>query len=155
VKYPDDFDFFMGHWNVHHRRLVTRLSGANDWQEFSGQCSAWKVMDGQGNIDDNVLDLRSGQYRAVTLRSYDPGTGLWAIWWLDSRNSHSLDVPVKGRFKDGTGTFFAEDVFDGKRIKVRFLWDKSQAERPVWEQGFSLDDGATWETNWIMHFTRR
>jgi hypothetical protein len=29
-----DFDFLVGHWNVHNRRLTTRLRGANDWKEF-------------------------------------------------------------------------------------------------------------------------
>jgi hypothetical protein len=77
---PDDFDFFMGDRNVHHRRLATRLAGAQDWQEFAGRSTAWKLMGGQGNIDANLLDLPAGQYRAVTLRSFDPASGLWSIW---------------------------------------------------------------------------
>jgi hypothetical protein len=32
-------------------------------------------MSGQGNLDDKIIDTPSGQYRAVTLRSFDPGTG--------------------------------------------------------------------------------
>jgi hypothetical protein len=151
----NNFDFFIGDWNVQHRRLVNRLVGSNDWQEFSGQCSARALMDGQGHMDDNVLNIPSGQYRAVTLRSYDPSTGLWAIWWLDSRRPHSLDIPVKGSFKNGVGTFLADDVFSDQPIKVRFLWLDTHTARPRWEQAFSTDAGATWETNWTMQFTRR
>jgi hypothetical protein len=27
-------------------------------------------------------------------------------------------------------------------------------ETPRWEQAFSADDGDTWETNWVMEFSR-
>ena len=108
-----------------------------------------------GNVDDNVLDIPTGQYRALTVRSFDPATGLWAIWWLDSRNPHALDVPVKGAFKGGVGTFLADDQLDGKPIKVRFLWLATQTSSPRWEQAFSPDGGLSWETNWTMQFTRR
>lgn len=151
---PNDFDFFMGEWRVHHRRLVSRLADSNEWQEFEGQSRAWKIMAGLGNVDDNVIDIPSGRYRAVTLRSYDPQREQWAIWWLDARNPHSLDVPVKGGFSDGVGMFFADDTFNGKPIKVRFLWLDTQSGSPRWEQAFSTDNGATWETNWTMQFTR-
>lgn len=151
---PNDFDFFMGEWRVRHRRLVDRLAGSNEWQETEGQSRAWPVMGGQGNIDDNIINIPSGQYRAVTLRSYDPASGQWAIWWLDARNPHSLDVPVLGSFSDGIGTFLADDMFNGRPIKVRFLWLDTHTASPRWEQAFSPDGGATWETNWTMQFTR-
>ncbi len=149
-----DFDFFMGEWRVQHRRLVARLAGSDDWQEFEGSSRAWPVMDGQGNIDDNIVDIPSGQYRAITVRSYDTQSGEWAIWWLDARHPHTFEVPVKGTFRDGVGTFLADDVFDGKPIKVRFLWLDTQTGTPRWEQAFSADGGANWETNWIMRFAR-
>jgi hypothetical protein len=149
-----DFDFFMGDWRVQHRRLVSRLANADEWQEFGGECRATRLLGGFGNIDDNIVDIPSGQYPAVTLRAYDPKTRQWAIWWLDARSPHALDVPVKGSFTDGTGTFFAEDVFDGRPIRVRFLWLDTQTANPRWEQAFSPDAGRTWETNWTMHFAR-
>ena len=46
----------------------------------------------------------------------------WSIWWLDGRNPGRLDPPVVGGFKDGIGTFIADDTFDGRPILVRFLW---------------------------------
>jgi hypothetical protein len=151
---PDDFDFLMGEWRVHHRRLVARLAGSDEWQEFEGSSRAFQVMDGQGNIDDNIVDIPSGQYRAITVRSFDPTSRQWAIWWLDARHAHTLEVPVKGTFRDGIGTFVADDVLDGRPIKVRFLWLDTLSGSPRWEQAFSADDGATWETNWTMQFTR-
>lgn len=82
---PTDFDFFMGSWRVAHRRLKERLVGCSEWESFPGSCVAQKTLGGFGNMDDNVLEIPSGTYRAVTIRSFDAKLGTWSIWWLDSR----------------------------------------------------------------------
>lgn len=149
-----DFDFLIGNWRVQHRRLQTRLVGCTSWDTFEGCTSVRKVLGGQGNTDDNWLDLPGGAYRALTLRSFDAGSGLWSIWWLDSRHPGQLDVPVVGRFEAGLGSFFAEDSLNGQDIRVRFLWtQRSDLGQPRWEQAFSIDGGASWENNWVMDFS--
>ena len=152
---PTDFDFFMGSWKVAHRRLKEHLVGCSEWVSFPGVCVAHKVLGGFGNADDNVLELPSGTYRAVTIRSFNAELGTWSIWWLDGRSPGSLDIPVVGRFANGVGTFLAEDTLNGKPVRVRFLWTRPRPDSPRWEQAFSPDAGATWETNWVMDFTRR
>ncbi|MCY1127461.1 DUF1579 domain-containing protein [Frigidibacter sp. RF13] len=149
-----DFDFFFGRWKVQHRRLKHRLAGSDEWEEFDGSSEMWPTLGGNGNLDDNVVNIPSGSYRAITMRSFDPQTGTWAIWWLDARRPHQLDAPVIGRFESGVGTFYADDTFDGRPIKVRFLWLDTGTDQPRWEQAFSTDGGASWETNWLMRFTR-
>ena len=147
-----DFDFLVGHWVVHHRRLKERLAGCAEWDVFDGTCTMRPILDGQANVDDNVLALPSGPYRASSIRAYDPATRRWSIWWLDSRHPHDLGIPVVGAFTDGTGTFFADDTLNGTPIRVRFLWTDITAASARWQQAFSADGGATWETNWIMDF---
>ena len=88
------------------------------------------------------------------MRSYDSKSKSWAIWWLDGRSPHRLDVPVIGRFAEGVGTFYADDTLDGKPIRVRFLWYPNAGSQPRWEQAFSVDGGSNWEVNWVMHFQR-
>ena len=149
-----DFDFYMGTWRVHHRRLRERLAGSDEWDEFEGTSRAWPILDGAGNIDDNVLELPTGTYRAISLRTFDPATDQWSIWWLDGRSPGRLDPPVVGSFKDGVGTFLAADTFNGRRILVRFLWSDMSDTTCRWEQAFSTDGGTTWEVNWIMESTR-
>jgi len=151
---PADFDFFVGHWRVQHRRLKGRLVGSTDWEVFEGRSTMHKTLGGFGNVDDNLLELPGGAYRAVTLRAYDPQAGTWSIWWLDARMPGALDVPVVGRFEQGVGTFLAQDRLDGRPIWVRFLWLSADPEHPRWEQAFSADGGASWETNWVMEFSR-
>lgn len=151
----NDFDFLIGDWCVRHRRLRERLAGNDDWVEFDGSCSMRALLGGLGNVDDNVLDMPDGSYRAVGLRSFDPATGRWAIWWLDGRHPHVVDVPVVGAFDAGVGTFHADETFRGRPIRVRFRWSDIGSAAPAWEQAFSPDAGKTWETNWTMRFTRR
>jgi hypothetical protein len=149
-----DFDFFVGRWTVRHRRLKERLAGSTQWEEFGGTSVMQKLMDGQGNVDDNLIELPAGPYRAVSLRSFDPKTKQWAIWWVDGRNPHHLDPPVRGGFNQGIGTFYADDVFNGQPIRVRYLWSDITPTSCRWQQAFSPDGGKTWETNWVMDMTR-
>lgn len=147
------FDFLIGGWRVHHRRLKERLAHNHEWIEFEGSCAMRKILGDRGNIDENELDFPDGAYRALTLRTYDSAKEQWSIWWIDGRNPGHLDPPVIGRFKDGVGTFYADDIFRGKPIRIRFLWT-NLTNKPHWEQAFSDDGGKTWETNWIMEFSR-
>jgi hypothetical protein len=149
-----DFDFFFGNWRIHHHQLKARLAGSTEWQDFAGSCITRPTLGGQGNMDDNVIEAPGGTYRAVTMRAFDPKTEKWTIWWLDARRPHALDVPMIGGFENGVGTFLADDTFEGKAIKVRFLWSRITPMSCRWEQAFSEDGGANWETNWIMDFTR-
>jgi hypothetical protein len=149
----DDFDFFAGRWTVAHRRLRRRLASDTQWDEFGGACENRPVIGGLGNIDDNFIELRDGAYRAVTLRLFAPQARRWSIWWVDGRDMR-LGVPVHGGFENGVGTFFGDDTLNGRAIRVRFIWSDVSAHGAQWQQAFSDDGGGTWETNWIMRFTR-
>lgn len=87
----------------------------------------------------------------MTLRLFNPKTKLWSIYWADS-NVIVLDVPQVGSFDGDRREFYANDVFEGKPIIVKFLWDKTNPDVPVWSQAFSADAGKNWEWNWYMTF---
>jgi hypothetical protein len=149
------FDFIAGDWRTHHKKLKERLAGSHDWIEFDGTQKAWLLMNGTANTDDNVFNIPGGGYSGVTVRAYDPKTGEWRIWWLDGRYpSGAMDPPMVGRFVNGIGTFYADDTFKGKPVKVRFIWHNLSHDRSHWEQAFSADSGKTWETNWTTDFER-
>jgi hypothetical protein len=101
------------------------------------------------------MDMPEGPYHGASIRAYDPKTQRWSIWWLDSRFPGAIDTPVVGGFDEcGVGSFYADETFEGRPIKVRFLWTNITPASRQWEQAFSEDGGRTWETNWIMWFTR-
>lgn len=150
-----DFDFLNGHWKTKHRRLKQRFVGSGEWIEFDGSFSQRPLMDGWANTGDNVFDMPGGTYRGVSLRAYDPQTGQWTVWWLDGRNpGDDLSPPNKGRFEGGLGRFFAKDTMQGKPVLVRVTWSQPSPDAPRWEQAFSIDDGKTWELNWVTDFIR-
>jgi len=64
-------------------------------------------------------------------------------------------IPVRGRFVDGVGTFTSTQVVAGKPSATRFIWSKITRTSAQWEQALSEDGGKTWTTNWIMEFRRR
>jgi hypothetical protein len=72
-----------------------------------------------------------------------------------SDQSTTIEPPVIGRFENGIGVFEGDDTFEGRPIRCRFVWSEITQDSAKWEQAFSTDDGATWETNWVMHFERR
>jgi hypothetical protein len=150
-----DFDFLAGSWTVRHRRMKERLNGCTQWESFGGTSTLRQIMGGHGNVDDNVIELPAGSYRAASVRTYDSSTDQWAIWWIDGRTPHGpLDPGMRGRFENGIGTFFSDEAFDGRPIRVRFLWSGITASTARWEQAFSADGGSSWETNWVMDFER-
>ncbi len=154
-----DFDFWMGSWRIDNERLVGRLKGSTTWENFEARCHARHLPGGIGNYDDFLpVSWRPG-FVGMSLRAYNPATGLWSIYWLDNQtggldaNGHLLP-PVVGRFTDGVGVFEGDDTLDGRPIRVRFIWSQITPTGARWEQAFSPDGGATWETNWVMRMTR-
>jgi hypothetical protein len=147
------FAFQTGDWRVHHRKLKRRLVGETDWFEFSGTCRALELLGGAGNVEDHFLDDPTGPYRAAGFRQFNPAAGDWSIYWADARRP-GLDPPVRGRFENGVGLFFGQDELIGRPIKVRFRWSDITTSSARWEQAFSPDHGASWESNWVMSFER-
>jgi hypothetical protein len=145
------FDFEFGNWHVHHR--TKRASG--EWVEFDGTSSDRGLNDGSANVEENTFHRPTGDTQGIALRTFDKKTGLWAIWWVDSRDPHAaLDPPVKGRFVDGVGTFYSDGIVNGKPQRTRYIWSHITPTSARWEQAFSQDEGATWDTNWVMEFER-
>jgi hypothetical protein len=146
-----DFDFLIGTWSVANRRLKTRHVGSQDWDSFAGHSTMRTILGGLGNIDE--IAFPSKGWSGLTLRLFNPQTAQWSIYWVNSRDGTMLS-PVVGAFHDGVGEFFGDDVDEGRPIKVRYRWTRRTETTAHWEQAFSLDAGATWETNWISDFQR-
>ncbi len=142
-----DFDFLPGRWEITNHKL--REDGS--WQTFLATSTAFAMLEGGGNHDHFVTD----GYEGFSLRLYSPETDTWRIWWSSTQRPGRLDPPVEGRFHgDGTATFEADDVLDGVPLRMRFVWSDITPASARWEQCFSYDHGATWESNWVMELRR-
>jgi hypothetical protein len=147
-----DFDFLFGRWKVRNRRLVERLLGSTEWQEFEATNEARALPTGLGNEDVFRCDQPPG-FVGMSFRFFDPQAKTWAIHWVDNQ-AGVLQPPVIGSFSGEVGVFEGPDTFRGRPITVRFIWSGVGTKQPRWEQAFSPDGGQTWETNWVMEFER-
>jgi len=146
-----DFDFLLGEWVVAHRRLKRRGVGCDEWHEFSGASACHPLMGGLCNVEEHDMPGRGLQ--GAAFRTFDVARRTWSIYWVSSADG-VMGEPVHGRFQNGEGRFYGVDLDDGRPVKVAFLWNEIAEDAAQWSQAFSYDHGLTWETNWVMRFTR-
>ncbi|HEX6661852.1 MAG TPA: NIPSNAP family protein [Sphingomicrobium sp.] len=145
-----DFDFLHGRWKVRHRLLKARGAGSSEWVEYHGTADTRPLLGGLCNVEEHRI---KGRNSGVALRCYDRAATRWAIYWVGDGDG-LLGPAVYGGFQGADGTFEGDDSYEGKPIKVRFLWRRHTADSARWEQSFSFDSGKSWETNWVMDFKR-
>lgn len=145
-----DFDFLHGSWNVVNRRLRHRGINSNDWDVFGATSNCVPRLSGMSNIDQ--IDMPDRGFSGLTIRVFNVTTSQWSIWWVNNTVG-ALEPPVVGGFDGPVGTFVGEDTDNGRPVSVRFRWEVLGPDQARWEQAFS-DEPDTWETNWIMEFTR-
>jgi hypothetical protein len=148
-----DFDFEIGTWKTHLRRLVHPLTGSTTWVELEGTTVVRKVWNGRANLAELEADNASGHLEVLSLRLYDPQSHQWSLSSANSK-SGTLSQPIIGEFRNGRGEFFDQESFNGRTILVRNVWSDITADSGRFEQAFSDDGGKTWEVNWIAVDTR-
>lgn len=153
-----DFDFEIGTWKTHLKRLVHPLSGsrslgAGEWTEYEGTTTVRKVWNGRANLVELVADGPAGHFEGLNLRLYNPQSRQWSLNFANAATG-SVGQPTIGEFKDGRGEFYDQEDFNGRAVLVRFLIMPIDADTIRFEQAFSDDGGRTWEVNWIATDTR-
>jgi hypothetical protein len=148
-----DFDFEIGTWKTHLRRLQRPLSGSTTWLEYEGTTVVRKVLDGRANLVELKVDGPAGRLEGLSLRLYNPQSHQWSLNFANVSDG-KLTTPSTGEFKNGRGEFYNEDTYNGRVIFVRFVIMKIAEDQYRFEQSFSADGGKTWEVNWIAIDTR-
>ena len=151
-----DFDFIVGNWKAHVRRLPDRLNNSTTWVEYDGISNHKKLLDSNSNFEE--FDVTSTDkklhIKAQTLRLYNPTSRQWSIYLVDVDNGTLGLPPVVGNFTGNRGEFFDEEDFKGRAILVRYVWLNISPNSARMEQSFSPDGGKTWEVNWICELSR-
>jgi hypothetical protein len=148
-----DFDFNIGTWKTHVTRLVHPLSGAAVWAQYDGTSVVRPVWKGRASLFELEVNGPAGHIEGVGLRLYNPRSRQWSLNWANGSDG-TLNPPMIGAFKDGRGEFFDQEQFNGRAILARNSFSDITPSASRFEQAFSDDGGKTWETNWIMTFTR-
>lgn len=152
-----DFDFLFGSWHVRNRKLADPLAMVDtEWLEFDGSTIVRPILGGLGNIEQYLAPQFPGRsgFEGMTLRLFEPTSGLWRIWWASTARPGVLETPMLGQFVDGRGTFYCDDIVNGVALKVRFDWQVLDQRSARWEQSFSFDGGASWRPNWVWSLSR-
>ncbi len=148
-----DFDFEIGTWKTHLRRLQHPLTGATTWIEYEGTSVVRKVWNGRANLVELVVDGPAGHIEGLSLRLYDPQAHQWSLNYANS-SAGTLSEPTIGEFTNGRGEFFDRESFNGRTIFVRNVFTDITPNSYRFEQAFSDDGGKTWEINWVATDTK-
>ncbi len=152
----NDFDFLIGDWKAHVRRLPDRLVGSTTWVEYDGISNHKKILDSNANFEEFEVDnpVKHLHIKGQTLRLYNPDSHQWSIYLLDVDKGTLNTPPVVGQFAGNRGEFYDQEQYKGRSILVRYVWLNISPKSARMEQSFSPDGGKTWETNWICELTR-
>jgi hypothetical protein len=148
-----DFDFEIGSWKTHLKRLMHPLSGSQQWATYDGTTVVRKVWDGRANLVELEVDGQAGHLELLSLRLYNPAAHQWSLNVASSKGG-SLGVPTIGEFRNGRGEFIDQESYNDRMILVRFIISDITPDSCHFEQSFSDDGGKTWEVNWIATDTR-
>jgi hypothetical protein len=152
-----DFDFLIGDWQAHLKKLLHPLTGSNDWVEYDGTSSTRKIWDDRANAEEFDVDSPANHLhiRGQTLRLYNPESHQWSIYLVYADKGLLPMPPVVGQFTDGHGEFYDQELFNGRSIFVRYAWTSISPVSARMVQSFSDDGGKTWEANWVCELSRK
>ena len=134
------FDFWVGKWEL-------------TWNDTSkGTNTINKIMDGctlHENFFDPVLN-----YKGESWSVYNPTKKMWQQTWVDNGGAY---IVLTGKFENGEMTLFTQPQKqpDGKEQIARMVFYKITPDSFDWRWESTTDDGATWKTNWLIHYKRK
>ena len=145
------FDFLVGDWHVDNDRRRRPLTGSDEWYRSTARATSTTLHNGAVSVDE--MYFADEGVAGSSFRFHDAEQDLWSIHGVNSRDG-VLQPPVQGRWDGDLFTATGPDSYDGRPIVARYFWHSVTPDTATWEQAFSVDDGLSWETNWVMRWTR-
>jgi hypothetical protein len=149
-----DFDFEIGVWKTHLRRLTKPFTGSTSWIEYDGTSRVEKVWGGRANLLELDVTGPEGRIEALSLRLYNPDSHQWSLNFASSATGVISVPPAIGEFQGGRGEFLDQETYGARAILVRFVISAITPTSCHFEQSFSDDGGKTWEVNWVADDSR-
>lgn len=152
------FDFWIGDWKINEQILeedgswISLNASTHVIPELNG-CALLEKWEGE------VMFFWEGMkhpesMKGMSIRSYDPQSEKWSIYWMDSRHP-VFGVPYTGNFKSNKGEFYRTwETPQGMR-EGRITFNKTGKDSVKWKLAVSRDEGKNWTTLWIMDMQRR
>jgi hypothetical protein len=148
-----DFDFNVGVWHTHIRRLLDPFSNSSDSIVLDGTVTVRKVWGGRAELEEIEADGSKGHWEGLSLFLYNPVAHQWSQTFLNSKTP-DLATPLIGEFHDGRSELFGQDTFANKTILVRGVWSAIEPNSHRYEESYSDDGGKTWKNSFLAQLTR-
>ena len=148
-----DFDFNVGTWKTHIRRLDRSQSKTTSWVEMDGTVTVRPIWGGRANLEEIEAQSPASRLKGLTLRLYDPRSHQWNLTWVNSSRG-AISGANFGAFTNGRGEFYGQDTSEGRTVLVRQIYSGITADSYHFEEASSSDHGRTWETDFIADLTR-
>ena len=148
-----DFDFDIGVWHTHIRRVLDPFSSPSNSIELNGTVTVRKIWDGRAQLEEIEADGPNGHWEGMTLFLYNPQSHQWSMNFINSKIA-ALNAPLIGSFKDGRGELFSQDTYHDKSILVRGVWSDIAPDSHRYQESYSNDGGKTWAVAFTGDLTR-
>jgi hypothetical protein len=150
-----DFDFNIGVWHTHIKRVLDPLASSSESVELNGTVTVRKVWDGKSELEEIEADGPKGHWQALTLFLYNPSAHQWSQSFVNSKvgvlSSAASNV---GEFKDGRVLLAGQDTVNDRTILVRAIWSDIKPDSHQYEEWYSGDGGTTWARSFTANLTR-
>ena len=148
------FDFWLGTWDVDQR-----IRAAGGWERYAAadvvaptRRGCVVAEDWRGRVRFPWAEMTEpAALHGASLRSFDPGTGAWTIFWIDD-DAGAFGRPFIGRFDGRTGDFLQPPAAEGASARrIRF---RDRGRTVDWELAVGTEAGG-WIPIWTMRFSPR
>jgi hypothetical protein len=151
-----DFDFNIGVWHTHIKRILDPFASSSGSVELNGTVTVRKVWDGKAELEEIEADGPKGHWEGLTLFLYNPSAHQWSQSFVNSKvgilSSSSTNV---GEFRDGRVVLIGQDnTVSDKTILVRAMWSDIKPDSHQYEESYSNDGGTTWVRAFTANLTR-
>lgn len=150
----ENFNMLEGVWAVESHSLQRRMAAEKVWLENHMETEYRILLDGLVAINDTYGSFNNRPMHGIMIRAYDPDKDEWQFHWMSKGYPH-LTEQVRGRFENGVGVFYGEEVNEGRTFKMRFRWKMISENHAFWEQSYQDPETGEWEINWTLDLRRK
>ena len=148
-----DFDFNIGVWHTHIRRVLDPFASGSATVELNGTVTVRKVWDGKAELEEIEADGPKGHWEGLTLFLYNPSAHQWSQSFANSKAG--ILTSNFGEFKDGRVVLVGQDnSVSDRTILVRAVWSDIKPDSHQYEEFYSNDGGTTWVWSFTANLSR-